>query len=77
MDPFDGGMPMAGTEDRNSHWRRSPTCSGYCADSACVEVRIGDDDVAFRNSERPEIVVHCTSAEWVAFLEGVKGGHFG
>jgi hypothetical protein len=56
-------------------WRKS----GYSSPSGnCVEVAKLTDGVALRNSRFPDgPALIFTSAEWDAFLRGVKDGGFG
>ena len=43
----------------------------------CVEVAIGDDFVAVRDSKDPEeSILQFSHDEWKAFLNGVKDGEF-
>ncbi|HUR03482.1 MAG TPA: DUF397 domain-containing protein [Nonomuraea sp.] len=43
----------------------------------CVEVALGEDGVAVRDSKDPEgPVLHFTDEEWGAFLAGVYAGEF-
>jgi len=54
-------------------WRRS----SFCATSTCVEVTPMDGMVAIRDSKlskSPRLVY--TTAEWTAFVAGVKAGEF-
>ena len=56
-------------------WRRSSACSG--ADSTCVEVAVGADEVAVRDSKDPGgPELRFTAAEWAAFTHGVRAGEF-
>jgi hypothetical protein len=51
--------------------------SSFCNSGSCVEVGRGDcGEVLVRNSDYPELVVTFTSAEWHAFLMGVRSGKF-
>lgn len=43
----------------------------------CVEVAIGEDEVAVRDSKRPsEPVLQFSREEWSAFVAGIKAGEF-
>lgn len=53
-------------------WRRPSACEA----SACVEVKHGEGVVLLRSSQRPDVVVELTGAEWSAFLAGVRAGDF-
>jgi hypothetical protein len=60
---------------RTVQWRRSGACTG--ADSTCVEVAVGADEVAVRDSKDPGgPALRFTAAEWRAFLAGVRAGEF-
>jgi hypothetical protein len=57
------------------NWRKSSR-SGPYSDN-CVEVAIGGDAVAVRDSkDRHGAVLVFTPAEWLAFLAGAKTGEF-
>lgn len=72
-------------------WRRSSRCEGgtcvevawtrssRCDNGACVEVANHDGgDVLVRDGKNPDgPVLRFTSAEWAAFLAGVRDGEFG
>jgi hypothetical protein len=61
--------------DRTVRWRRSSACTG--ADSTCVEVAVGTEAVAVRDSkDAAGPVLRFTPAEWRAFLAGVRAGEF-
>lgn len=53
-------------------WRRSV----HCTDAACIEISPHDGGVMLRSSLRPARVLHLTTDEWSAFLDGVIGGDF-
>lgn len=54
-------------------WRRSSACDS----ASCVEVAYDDDNgVLMRNSDRPDVWLAFSRAEWTAFLAGVKQGDF-
>jgi hypothetical protein len=60
---------------RTVRWRRSGACTG--ADSTCVEVAVGADEVAVRDSkDAGGTALRFTAAEWRAFLAGVRAGEF-
>jgi Domain of unknown function (DUF397) len=60
---------------RTVTWRRSSACTG--ADSTCVEVAVGTDVVAVRDSkDAGGPALRFTAAEWRAFLAGVRAGEF-
>jgi hypothetical protein len=51
--------------------------SRRCESHACVEVAAVADGVLVRNSVHPEAgTLRFTTAEWVAFLGGVRDGDF-
>ena len=57
--------------------RSSFTDKGKPWDPLCVEVAIGDNVVAVRNSNDPmKNTLICTPGEWGAFIRGVKAGEF-
>jgi hypothetical protein len=54
-------------------WKRS----SFCAARDCVEFSThADGTVVLRNSTKPARVVRYTTAEWEAFVSGVKAGEF-
>jgi hypothetical protein len=53
-------------------WHRSP----FCGTNACVEVARVADQYLIRDSKKPDASLRFTAAEWAAFVEGVKHGHF-
>ncbi|MBB2944028.1 PHD/YefM family antitoxin component YafN of YafNO toxin-antitoxin module [Actinoplanes lutulentus] len=53
-------------------WQRS----SHCADNACLEIALRDDEVLIRNNSRPEQVVIATREEWEALVAGVDAGDF-
>ena len=55
---------------RDLSWLRSSTC----ADTSCIEVAAGDDEIYVRGEDGA--VLRFTRDEWVAFREGVKLGDF-
>ncbi|HEY0639735.1 MAG TPA: DUF397 domain-containing protein [Pseudonocardiaceae bacterium] len=60
---------------KNREWRRSSCCQG--ANSTCVEVALGADVVALRDSkDQAGAVLVFSPAEWRAFLGGVRRGEF-
>jgi Domain of unknown function (DUF397) len=51
--------------------------SGRCESSNCVEVALMNDEIAVRNSSRPDgPMVTFSKDEWHAFLGGVLDGEF-
>jgi Domain of unknown function (DUF397). len=51
--------------------------SRRCESNACVEVAFTGDAVLVRNStEKASPVLRFTTAEWVAFVAGVRDGDF-
>lgn len=55
------------------YWRRS----GFCADSACVEIALVGARIAVRDSKDVSgPVLFYTGEEWRAFIDGVRSGHF-
>lgn len=60
----------------SARWRKSSRSSGG-GNGDCVEVADLGEAVAVRDSKHPEgTALIFTSAEWMAFLAGVKGGEF-
>ncbi|MCU7728782.1 DUF397 domain-containing protein [Actinoplanes sp. KI2] len=55
-----------------ARWRRS----SFCANAGCAEIKIDRDTVSLRSSERPELTVELTKAEWEAFKKGIVAGEF-
>lgn len=57
--------------------RRDPAVrtSSFCSDGACVGVAIDQDEVRVVDSKSAESL-RFTSAEWAAFVAGVKAGEF-
>ena len=54
-------------------WRKA---SASLANSACVEVALGDP-VLVRHSKDPDgPVLAFSRAEWAAFIDGARGGEF-
>jgi hypothetical protein len=54
-------------------WRRASRCSS----SGCVEVAMNGDDIAVRDSKRPDSpVLTYSREEWRVFVAGVKAGEF-
>lgn len=54
-------------------WRKASACG----ETACVEVGRARDRVAIRNSRHPDVEpLVFTTAEWVAFVQGVRQGDF-
>ena len=62
------------TPDRNIlAWRVATRSSG----GNCVEVAASGDQIAVRNSKRPDAeLILFTTAEFEAFLDGAKKGEF-
>ncbi|MEU4561009.1 DUF397 domain-containing protein [Actinoplanes sp. NPDC023936] len=59
-----------------AHWRKSSRSNG-CGGNNCVEVAELTGQVAVRDSkDRQGPVLIFTSAEWQAFLAGVRDGEF-
>lgn len=55
------------------HWRRS----GHCSAGSCVEVARMGEDFLIRDSKEPNgMPLRFTTAEWDAFVAGVKAGDF-
>ncbi len=53
------------------------TKASYChASSSCVELAAAGPLIAVRNSRRPEVEIHYTREEIVAWLDGAKRGEF-
>lgn len=51
--------------------------SSRCESGNCVEVALIDNEIAVRNSTRPDgPMVTFTKAEWEAFLGGIEAGEF-
>lgn len=56
-------------------WKKSTFSSGNTDN--CVEARLAGDGVEVRHSKNPAgPAIAYTTAEWVAFLAGVKDGQF-
>lgn len=55
-----------------NEWKKS----SYCSNSGCVEVLVGDDYVALRESDQRGRVAQFTHPEWAAFVAGVKANEF-
>jgi uncharacterized protein DUF397 len=54
-------------------WRKS----SHSGSNGCVEVAVGDDGIAVRDSKDPSgPVLLFTAPEWRAFLAGVRDGEF-
>jgi hypothetical protein len=49
--------------------------SSYCGGGACVEVKLGPDDVTVR-ATGVRLALPFTHAEWREFVAGVKAGEF-
>jgi hypothetical protein len=58
----------------SEQWRRASWCDN--SGPSCAEVARDGDDFLLRNSERPDVVVRFTPAEWVVFMAGAKDGEF-
>ncbi|MFJ4191362.1 DUF397 domain-containing protein [Kitasatospora sp. NPDC089509] len=54
-------------------WQKS-SYSG--SSNACVEVRAADGAIQLRESDEGHVIVHTTSPEFAAFLQGTKAGEF-
>jgi hypothetical protein len=56
-------------------WRRSTFCDA--PEGACVEVAVGPDEVAVRDTKHDggPVLVY-THREWRSFLNGVRNGEF-
>ncbi len=50
--------------------------SRSCGTGACFELALDGDLIALRNSRNPGVVLHYTSEELAAFLDGAKRGEF-
>jgi hypothetical protein len=62
-----------GSETR-AVWRKS---SRSAADGDCVEIVVGRDVVAVRDSKDPDgVVLRFSGEEWRAFIRGVQRGVF-
>ncbi len=60
---------------RGTKWTKSSRCTWD--KPQCVEVQIGHDFVAVRDSKHPrQLALTFDYAEWDAFLAGVKAGEF-
>jgi hypothetical protein len=58
---------------KSAAWRKS----SWSASNACVEVAFVDGQVAVRDSkDQTGPVLLFTSAEWTAFVSGVRDGEF-
>jgi hypothetical protein len=59
--------------ERGLQWVKA---SRSISNGACVELALDGDSIAMRNSRDPGVVLHYTSDELAAFLDGVKRGEF-
>lgn len=50
--------------------------SSRCESAQCVEVAVGKDAVAIRNSEHPETQLRFTPEQWEKFIANVKAGEY-
>jgi len=63
------------TKDQGERWVRSRYCSG--ANSMCVEVTLGVDQVGVRDAKASAGPVLLFSVEeWRAFVRGIRAGDF-
>jgi Domain of unknown function (DUF397) len=63
---------MPGTIVTTTEWLRS----SYCADAACVEVAMADDEVLVRDSKNPDQALQFSRTEWSGFQDGIVNGEF-
>lgn len=54
-----------------SGWRKSSRCDS----SACVEVRMRDEEVAVRDTTRPEVQLTVDGAGWRGLLRELRRGN--
>ncbi|MGH4007456.1 MAG: DUF397 domain-containing protein [Pseudonocardiaceae bacterium] len=63
------------TGDRGTCWARSRYCVG--ANSTCVEIAMGVDQVGVRDGkENAGLVLLFSTEEWHAFIGGIRAGDF-
>jgi len=60
-------------DERELKWIKASSSYGS---GACIEVAPDGDLIALRNSRNPGVVLHYTSDELAAFLDGAKRGEF-
>jgi hypothetical protein len=65
-------LPGEADMPESTHWRRA----SRCAAQGCIEVARLGERVGVRDSARPEVVVLVDKADFLAFVQGVKGGDF-
>lgn len=70
--PTGAGPTFGGNVQASIAWVKSRRCEA----NACVEVAYTGDEVLVRNSTHEASVLRFTTAEWVAFLGGVRDGDF-
>lgn len=64
---------MEGPHKPERQWRKA----AGCANSACVEVAIDEDQYLVRDSKDPwGPILTFTAVEWEAFVAGVRAGDF-
>jgi hypothetical protein len=55
------------------HWIKA---SMSMPSGACIELAADGELIALRNSRHPDVILHYTSDELAAFLDGAKRGEF-
>lgn len=50
--------------------------SSFCGVGACVQIKVGGDEITVRHSKKPEVILRFSKKEWRAFIAGVKNGEF-
>jgi Domain of unknown function (DUF397) len=64
---------MADVSPERWQWHKS----SYSSANGCVEVALGKDEIAVRDSKDPGgPVLRFTTGEWKAFLAGARDGEF-
>jgi predicted secreted Zn-dependent protease len=73
MDAADEGVNVDELSEVASSWRKS----GYCNNSACVEIAYTKDYVLIRDSkDLSGPILRFNLREWNAFIAGVQHGEF-
>ena len=68
---------MSGPELSSAVWRKSShSTGGGSSGDDCVEVAKAGRTIAARDSKNPRPTLLFTAAEWTAFIDAIKTGHF-